>query len=419
MSGHRKEGRRADRRGFRPSLDGTTLESRLLLTGAHAPFIVNQFLLTNPQAGNAFKVGKPPFLQGKIATSPAKDFHGPVYTRGYATVETIRGGQGVQIATPDGSHFRVLLTLADSQYDGPLQAQTGSSGANVIPSNRIQGVGTVRAYPMPGGKVGIIVDGSTDNMQLVIDPLPFPQRKGYAHSFAYGQTGREHLLDIGSLNVTSGRINAILGFHTADLSGPLVIGGGAVVDRIAVDSIQPGGAIGIGGSLNTLDVLKGITLTSGPGISIANDLNLLNVGQNVVLSNGASLVVGRFVGLTPQPPKGTSTGSNVLSLNQSQIGSGTSQVISSISSYVQGDFTIGAGSVFKVGSGIASSSISGGSTGFPTPVLINGALIAASPTSVNIPHLSANNSFFTSGVANNLVARNGIYVAGVQIVPPA
>ena len=46
-------------------------------------------------------------------------------------------------------------------------------------------VGTVRAYPMPNGTVGLIVDGSTSQTELDISPGPFPQRKGYAHSFSY------------------------------------------------------------------------------------------------------------------------------------------------------------------------------------------------------------------------------------------
>src|SRR5262249_49366982 len=159
-------------------------------------------------------------------------------------------------------------------------------------------------------------------------------RKGYAHSFAYGQTGRGHILDIGSLNVTSGRLNAILAFHTADLSGPLILGGGGGVNRIALNSLQPGAGIKVGGTPGTPDVANGANLSSGTGISVAGDLNLLNVGQDLVLSNGASLRVGRFLGLTPQPPKGTSTGSNILSINQSLIGTGTSTIVPSVSTYI-------------------------------------------------------------------------------------
>ena len=68
--------------------------------------------------------------------------------------------------------------------------------------------------------------------------------------------------------------------------------------------------------MKTLDVLNGIDLSgSGTGINIGRDLNLLNVGGGITLSNGANFIIGRNLGLVSQPPKGTGTGSNVLSLN--------------------------------------------------------------------------------------------------------
>ena len=96
---------------------------------------------------------------------------------------------------------------------------------------------------MPGGKVGIIVDGSTPNTELTINPLPHPIRKGYAHSFAYGASGQNHLLNIGQLTVNSGAIGAIEGFHTADLSGPLTATDTSTIDRIAFNAILPGASI--------------------------------------------------------------------------------------------------------------------------------------------------------------------------------
>ena len=169
---------------------------------------------------------------------------------------------------------------------------------------------------MPNGEVGIIVDGSNDNTELTINPLPTPIRKGYAHSYAYGQSGVTHILNIGQITVNSGSIAAIEGFHTANLVGPLVVNGTATVDRIAFNSIGPGASITTGGSLNTLDVLQGITLNTGTSISIGRDLNLLNVGGNINLSNGSQILIDRNLGAVLQPPKGTGTGSNVLSLNQ-------------------------------------------------------------------------------------------------------
>jgi hypothetical protein len=413
-------GRKAARREFRPALEGRRLEVRVVPSHAKAVFVENQYLLTHPQPGNAFRLGKPPQLQG----SKAFDFSGgPVFNQGYTKINTIRGGQGVLIAQPDGSRFRVTLQIADTQFDGGLSAETGGSGTGVIPAAVVQPNGTVRAYAMPGGRVGLIVDGTTLNMQLVIDPLPVTQRKGYAHSFGYLETGRTHVLNVGSINVTSGNLNAILGFHDVDLYGPLIIGGTGKVDRIALNSLQPGAAIGVGGTLNTLDIANGANLTSGVGISVGGDLNLLNVGNDLNLTNGASLRVGRFIGLSPQPPKGTSTGSNILSLNQSLIGTGTSTLTPSISTYIQGNVNVGAGSVFSITSGVANSSIVGASTtgGSPTPILINGSLNVVSGNQIQIPNLQAGTTFFTQNpftgalVANNLVARNGIFVNGVPI----
>ena len=152
---------------------------------------------------------------------------------------------------------------------------------------------------MPNGEVGIIVDGSNDNTELTINPLPHPIRKGYAHSYAYGQSGVTHILNIGQITVNSGSIGAIEGFHSANLVGPLVVNGTTTVDRIAFNAIMPqpagsnfpGPSIFVGGTLNTLDVLQDITLTGTPAsattpdrhIAIGRDLNLLNVGGNIDL----------------------------------------------------------------------------------------------------------------------------------------
>jgi hypothetical protein len=56
------------------------------------------------------------------------------------------------------------------------------------------------------------------------------------------------------------------------------------------------------------------------------------------------------MGAVLQPPKGTGTGSDVLSLNQPVVG--TTSVVApeeSVSAYIQGDINIGAGSAFVVG----------------------------------------------------------------------
>ena len=68
----------------------------------------------------------------------------------------------------------------------------------------------------------------------------------------------------GALDLRAGRERPL------DLSGPLVIGSDGLVDRIAFVDLLPGAAIGVGGSLNTLDVLNTVNLTSGPGISVGH-----------------------------------------------------------------------------------------------------------------------------------------------------
>ncbi|GAC1448899.1 MAG: hypothetical protein NVSMB9_32500 [Isosphaeraceae bacterium] len=351
MSHDRKERRRSNPRAFRPTLDETRLEVRLVMSRGHAPFVVDQYLLTHPQRSAAFAFNRPVQFSEH---APPVDGYGQhhQFNKGFVASQTARGGSSVIIAAPDGSRFRATLSFADNQFPPVLTTETGGGGTNVIPSNaNVQPRGTVRAYGMPGGRVGLIVDGSTEQQQLTIDPLPFAQRRNYAHSFAYGEGGRSHILNIGSLNVTSGRIQAILGFHSADLSGPLTIGGPGIVDRVAFNSLLPGAAIGIGGTLNTLDIVNSITLTSGPGVSIGRDLNLFNAGGDIVLSNGANFVIGRDLGQLLQPPKGSGTGSSILSVNIPSVtnGIGTVNLQNPVGAYLQGNLTIGPGSSFVIG----------------------------------------------------------------------
>jgi hypothetical protein len=109
------------------------------------------------------------------------------------------------------------------------------------------------------------VDGSTDLTQLDISPLAVAQRPGLAHDFPLGPRRRTVLLNVGSIEVTSGRIGSILGYHTARLSGPVTVGGHRPVDRLAFQSLEPGAAILVAGDLNTLDVLTNANLAGGPG----------------------------------------------------------------------------------------------------------------------------------------------------------
>lgn len=386
-------GRRKSRHEFRPAMagDGVVLEPRLLLTTKRT----GVFYMHHTKPGLAYANQQPP-LFSPGAPRPAVS----TYPRGQGiATQVARGGQSVIVATREG-HFKISLTQfiptagsgisqtsSTTNVPGtqtPIQGEIPGSGV-------VQPIGTVRAYAMPRGRVGIIVDGTTTQSELDISPLPFPQRKGYAHSFAYGQTTQSHVLNVGQITVNSGQISAILGYHTANLSGPLTISGGATVDRLAFNALLPGASITTGGDLNTLDVLNQANLDGGTGITIGRDLNLLNVGQDLNLSNGASLNIGRFLGTTPQPPKGTATGSNLLAQNQALVGTNSStSVVPSLSGYVQGDINIATGSAINIVGGIANSSVSNSATATlnPSVFLVNGFINAPDANQINIPNLA-------------------------------
>ena len=134
------------------------------------------------------------------------------------------------------------------------------------------------------------------------------------------------------------------------MSGPLVVSGTAAINRIAFYSILPGASITTGGDVNTLDVLNGINLSgAGTGITIGRDLNLLNVGGSLTLSDGANFTIDRNLGLVAQPPKGTGTGSNILSLNFTSVANSIVTVsIPSVGSYIQGNVIVNPGSLFAL-----------------------------------------------------------------------
>ncbi len=359
MSDIRPRGRRSPVRAFRPAVDAARLEDRILLR--MPPQTLHQYLgtqlglLKHPQPSVAFHVNVPPFA----LNAPRWNRHFRVIHA--AASQGLRGGKAVNVVAVDGSHYRIELgyisnTIQTAAGDGLGGAfsQTTQSPASTLaqPQSYPQPIGTVRVYAMPGGKIGIVVDGSTPNTELTINPLPQEQRKGYAHSYAYGQAGQTHILNIGQITINSGQIGAIEGFHTADLSGPLVANATNTIDRIAFDAILPGASIVTGGTLNTLDVLNGITLNTGTNIQIGRDLNLFNVGGNIDLSGGSQILIGRDLGPTLQPPKGTGTGSNVLTLFLSTLSSTTTVSATlppEVSAYLQGTINIAPGSAFVIG----------------------------------------------------------------------
>ena len=136
MSRDRTKGRRAISRAFRPTLDDRRLEPRLVLSTT-GNLALSQYLLTHPQVGFAYKYNTPRFVQG-ISALPFEFSH--KFQHPIANVQTARGGSSVNIATPDGSRFRLSLVLADNQYDGGLSAETagkpGSRADNAKPTTR-------------------------------------------------------------------------------------------------------------------------------------------------------------------------------------------------------------------------------------------------------------------------------------------
>jgi hypothetical protein len=197
------------------------------------------------------------------------------------------GGMGTLIQDIDGEYWVAWL-------NNPLEPRS-------IP-------GTVRAYPDTGGRVKLVVDGTTENTELIIEPYARIRPRNQAHQFS-AQVGRQdNLLHLSDIMVTSGRLNSILGYRTADLSGVVTIASDTPVSRIALSSINPGASIITGGDLNTLNVYNSAVFDGGAGLRVGRDLNQLTVSGDFEFRNGAQFTVGRDIGLTVQPTKGTSQG---------------------------------------------------------------------------------------------------------------
>jgi hypothetical protein len=389
----RKSGRKAASRTFRPSLDGP-LEERVLLTHQFKLIDVAHGLLKHTSPRAARNVKQPPFL---AHDAPHFNRVRPFRTRFAVATQTARGGQNVEVTALDGSHYMVTLSYTSNTLATNIAEGANGQGGVSTPlattqqvsqqaARYPQPIGTVRAYPMPGGRVGIIVDGSTLNTELSINPLGIPQKKGFAHSFAYGEANRGNILNIGQITINSGSIGGILGYQSAVLSGPLVSNGPGAIDRIAFAQLLPGASITVGGDLNTLDVLTSANLSGpGTGIIVGRDLNLFNVGGNLQLSNGAVVSIGRNLGLVPQPPKGTGTGSNVLLLNFNQLTNTTitTPLPPSVGAFIEGNVVINPGSEFLVGANIGNVMYVEGNFNGLSRILVKAATGAAtSPTFV-------------------------------------
>jgi hypothetical protein len=286
MGADRNDARRSGRQAFRPMLDNGALESRFLLS------------------------------HGTVSAAASHRVIFPI------SAHTFNGGLGVRVRNTAGEFFDI----------------------------HIAGGGVVRAFPMSGGRTRIVVNGSNVNSTLSIDPANIPAVRGDAHSFAANRVNQNGVLAVGEIDIVSGKIFQVLGYRTASLSGPLVIGGNSVVDRIAFESILPGASIGTGNDLNTLDVYNSATFDGGTGLYVGQDLNWFNIGGSLNIINGANFFAARDIGLQAQPAKGTDPGG--------------------VGGVINGNLLIGPGSAFAVGRAI------------DNPVLIHGNFVGDSQSRI-------------------------------------
>lgn len=277
--------------------------------------------------------------------------------------------------TLDGTLEPRLLMAAKANIASPLSGSRTASGGQAVVVTlaskerfyiSIVGGGTVRATPANGGRINLIIDGSSVDSLLTINPIiqtPTVQSTGGssgettrqvldAHTFRTALQNQNRLLNVASIRVTSGTIGAIEGYRDTILSGPVTVSSTNRVDRIAFAQINRRGSITVGGDLNTLDVLLDADFNTGAGLNVGRDLNLLNVGGNLTFRNGAKANVGRYLGLNPQAAKGSGTG-----------GFGAS---------IQGNATIEPGSSFNVVGGYVGPFIANGTIDGASRFLLDG-----------------------------------------------
>jgi hypothetical protein len=300
--GH-KDSRRAGRRAFQPTLDGT-LETRVLLSASQI------------------------------------------------RSQTAAGGQAVVITATSGQQFFVSVTQ-----------------------------GTIRATPASGGRVNLVARGTTSSTFLEINQIIPSHGFNTAHTFNPVPGNATGILNVASIDITSGFIDSIEGYRDAVLSGPITVAGTSPVNRIAFAAINAGGSIAVGGDLDTLDVLNSATFSgAGNNLSVGEDLNWFELGGSLTIENGANFTTGRDLGLTPQAAKGSGLAGQGM--------------------FVNGNLTIGTGSVISIGRNI------------PFGVVINGNLTGFGNWSVGGQSLS-NFLFVTrpaEGLAPNVLV-NGMATA--------
>lgn len=190
--------------------------------------------------------------------------------------QTAAGGQAVVITNTNGQQFFVSVTQ-----------------------------GTIQGTPASNGRINLIAKGTNSNTLLEINQIIPTHGFHTAHKFNTSLGASTGILNIASINIVSGFINSIEGYHTAILSGPITANGTAAVNRIALTAIYPGGSISVGGDLLTLDILNSATFSQSSGLSVGRDLNWFETGGNVTFQNGANMTVSRDLGLMPQFAKGS------------------------------------------------------------------------------------------------------------------
>jgi hypothetical protein len=231
----------------------------------------------------------------QAAAAHAHNFHVSP-TPPIRSIQVANGGRALLITTGTGQQFEVTVSSAQQS------AQTATNLQGTIPQ---LSAGTVRGHALPGGRVALTVDGTTDDSIVAINPVVNTAAKNRAHQFSLKLDAQTGLLNVASINVTSGQVSEIDGYRSADLSGPVTVGNATFVNRIAFADLLPGASIGVGGNLGSLDILNNAFLSGGPGIKTAGDLDWFSIGQNLILTNGSSLIVGRDIGAIAQGQKGT------------------------------------------------------------------------------------------------------------------
>jgi hypothetical protein len=274
---------RARRQSFKPQLGDNRLEPRVVLSSSSSS-VSNPYLIA---------------IRAQQLNQPVPILHQP-------KALTRRGGQSVRILTGRGSAFDVT----------------------------VRGFGTVTARPTNDGRWNLNVFGTDANSELTINPTdPSLLRqfgKETAHTFNPQYGVGNPILEVAAINVTTGKIGQILGFRTANLSGPIVLRNDSPIDRIAFNRLLPGALIQTAGDLDTLDVFVDANLSgANTGIKVGRDLNWTNIRGNLNIDNGATLSTARDIGLVPQGDKGTAVGGQGL--------------------LVQGNLTIGATGSVAVG----------------------------------------------------------------------